>query len=86
MEEDLMSRTRQATGSCVCGAVTLTLPAMTSSIGDLSLQHLPKMDGWTDAGAVDGADDVRFEGEGNIATFESTPWEERGFCSKYGSG
>ncbi len=35
--------------------------------------------------ALDGGDSVRFESEDAIAVYDSTPWAERGFCSKCGT-
>jgi len=35
--------------------------------------------------ALDGGNDVRFEGEDFISTHQSTEWAERGFCSKCGT-
>lgn len=71
-------------GSCLCGAVQIT---MSSEATDLGVCHCPKCRKW--AGGpffeIECGPDVIIEGSDSISTFKSSEWAERGFCKVCGS-
>lgn len=79
-----MSEKTQATGQCLCGKVSLSVP-------ELSLQthacHCSQCRTWGGGPAfsVDCGTDVSFDGESHISIFKSSEWAERGFCANCGS-
>lgn len=71
-------------GKCLCQAVSFTANAEGPHLGACHCSMCRK---WG-SGAfleVECGTSVRFEGEGNIAVYNSSEWGERGFCSKCGS-
>ena len=79
-----MSETIEGKGCCLCGAVQVTAKTMSKKIGACHCNMCRKWGGGPLL-AVDCGTDVTFEGEENIATFNSSEWAERGFCRKCGS-
>ncbi len=79
-----MTTTVEAKGSCLCGAVKIEAKTVSKSVGACHCNMCRK---WTGGPllAVDCGNDVNFEGENNIAVFDSSEWAERGFCAKCGS-
>lgn len=79
-----MSDISAAQGSCLCGAVHLSAKAVSHQVGACHCSMCRK---WTGGPllAVDCGSDVVFDGQDNIATFDSSAWAERGFCKKCGS-
>lgn len=76
--------TKEANGSCLCGAVKVQAKAMQQSMGAC---HCTMCRKWT-AGpllSVECGADVEFEGESNISIYNSSDWAERGFCAKCGT-
>lgn len=71
-------------GSCLCGAVKITAPGISSSVGACHCGMCRKWSGGPLL-AVDCGTDVSFEGEENISVYESSDWAQRGFCKKCGS-
>ena len=71
-------------GSCLCGAVHVAARPKSTSIGACHCTMCRKWGGGP-LFAAECEDDVRFDGEENIATFSSSDWAERGFCSKCGT-
>ena len=72
-----------ATGRCLCGAVTFTAEEVEKHIHAC---HCSMCRSWT-GGPMQAArcEGVTFSGEGNIKTYKSSEWAERGFCSQCGS-
>lgn len=79
-----MSDKFQATGSCLCGAVTITANNVSKSVGACHCDMCRKWGGGPLL-AVDCGTDVSFAGDENIAVFSSSEWAERGFCKTCGS-
>jgi hypothetical protein len=72
----------QRTGTCLCGAVTFTADIKPK----ISACHCGMCRKWTGGVFLTvQARDVRFTGEDAIATYTSSDWAERGFCSRCGS-
>ena len=72
-----------ATGSCICGAVTISVN-VGNSIGACHCDICRKWGGGPLL-ALDGGDDVAFSGEASVATYPTTAWAKRAFCSKCGT-
>lgn len=72
------------TAHCLCGSVRIT--AQTGD-GHFGVCHCKTCRKWGGGPmfAVDCKDQVRFDGEEHIATFSSSEWAERGFCSQCGT-
>lgn len=70
-------------GSCLCGAVSITVPEQT----EVSACHCGICRRWGGgpAMAFHGGTDVRIDGEKNITRFRSSEWGERCFCSGCGT-
>lgn len=79
-----MTHSKNAKGSCLCGAVKITAKTMGHSIGACHCEMCRKWAGGPWLG-VDCGSDVSFDGAENISVFNSSDWAERGFCSKCGS-
>ena len=79
-----MSELNIVKGSCLCGAVKIS----TTSINHhLAACHCSMCRKWGGAAllGVECNHGVSFEGEENIAVYQSSEWAERGFCKKCGS-
>ena len=73
----------QATGSCICGAVTVS-----ANVGrSVGACHCDLCRRWGGGPllALDGGDEVMFEGESNVKAYPTTDWATRGFCSHCGT-
>ena len=71
-------------GSCLCGAVRISVKTLGNSIDACHCTMCRKWGGGP-ALAIDCNDDIHFEGNDNIAVFSSSKWAERGFCRHCGS-
>lgn len=71
-------------GHCLCGAVKVSIGGDQTHVGAC---HCSMCRRWSGGPlmAIDCGTDVAFEGEDSIAVFDSSPWAERGFCTKCGS-
>ena len=71
-------------GSCLCGAVSLTVKNISSEVG---VCHCDMCRKWAGGPllAVDCGTEVSFEGQENISVYNSSEWAERAFCNKCGS-
>ena len=71
-------------GHCLCGVVEITVEKMNNSV---EVCHCGMCRRWGGAPlmAVECGSEVLFEGEENIAVFNSSEWAERGFCKRCGS-
>lgn len=80
-----MPKTITGKGSCLCGAVRFFVPEMKNEVGVCHCDMCRKWTGGPLMSAFCGSE-VTFEGEENITVYDSSPWAERGFCKKCGSG
>ena len=71
-------------GSCLCGAVKITVKKMKNNVDACHCGMCRKWGGGPFM-CVDCGSDVTFEGEENISVYDSSDWAERGFCKKCGS-
>lgn len=71
-------------GRCLCGAVKVSIAGAQTHVGAC---HCGMCRRWSGGPlmAIDCGTDVAFEGDDHIAVFDSSPWAERGFCTKCGS-
>lgn len=79
-----MSVTQEARGSCLCGAVRLTLAIQNN---DIAACHCGMCRRWGGGPllALEGVDDVRIDGQENVSVYVSSEWAERGFCRQCGT-
>jgi hypothetical protein len=84
MQEFEMSDVLDGRGTCLCGAIQITVKNMTGNVGACHCGMCRKWGGGPFM-EVDCGSDVSFEGEENISVFDSSDWADRGFCSKCGS-
>ena len=74
----------KASGSCLCGAVTIT----TNTLGDnVGACHCHMCRRWSGGPllAIDCGTDVEIDGVEHVATYDSSEWAERAFCKTCGS-
>ncbi len=71
-------------GSCLCGAVEITLKVTGTSVAACHCSMCRK---WGSGPflAIECEGGVRFDGDDDIAVFRSSEWAERGFCRRCGS-
>ncbi|MBE9216826.1 GFA family protein [Plectonema cf. radiosum LEGE 06105] len=71
-------------GSCLCGAVSVSIKTKTNNVDACHCNMCRK---WTGGPlfAIECSGDVNFEGNENISVFDSSEWAERGFCCKCGT-
>ena len=79
-----MAEGMEGSGSCLCGAVRITVKSISNNVGACHCNFCRKWGGGP-LMAVDCGSDVSFEGEENVSVFNSSAWAERGFCNKCGS-
>ena len=76
--------TRTIRGHCLCGKVNVSAKRAKNSVGAC---HCTMCRRW--AGGpfmeIDCGTDVEFDGQDNIAVFDSSDWAERGFCQRCGT-
>lgn len=73
----------EATGHCLCGAVTYTAEDVQTDINSCHCGMCRRWNGGPAFAAMVGK--VTFEGEENITRYDSSEWAERGFCSRCGT-
>ena len=79
-----MGETIKASGSCLCGAISITANTQHSTVGACHCSMCRKWGGGP-LMAIDCGTDVEFSGADNISVYDSSPWAERGFCKQCGS-
>ena len=79
-----MTHPASKTGQCLCGAVTFTATNVNTN---LNACHCGMCRRWSGGPfmALSCGREVDFDGEENIAVFDSSEWAERGFCKQCGS-
>jgi len=75
---------RITTGTCLCGAVRLTVRTKTDNFGAC---HCSMCRTWGGGPllAVECEPDADVDGRDNVTVFESSDWAERAFCSRCGT-
>jgi len=79
-----MGNSETATGTCLCGAVTVSFPLEKDTFDACHCGMCRKWGGGP-ALTVDGGTNVKFQGEEFITTHNSSDWAERGFCKRCGT-
>jgi hypothetical protein len=74
----------EAKGGCLCGAVDFTAYKASSKVGACHCSMCRKWGGGPFMAVMCG-NEVSFDGEENIAIYNSSEWAERGFCKQCGS-
>ena len=79
-----MAGETERNGSCLCGAVRISIKTTSKSVGACHCSMCRK---WTGGPllVIECGSDVHFERNDSISVFSSSDWAERGFCSKCGS-
>ena len=72
-----------ASGRCLCGAVTFKTTGVSKEVHACHCGTCQRWFGGPALGIEAGG--VEFEGYDNVATYDSSEWAERGFCSRCGS-
>ena len=73
----------EATGHCLCGAVTYTAKDVHTDINSCHCSMCRRWNGGPAFAVIVG--NVTFEGEDKITRYPSSEWAERGFCSRCGT-
>ncbi|WP_041522146.1 GFA family protein [Gilvimarinus agarilyticus] len=76
--------TTEATGSCLCGAVTIHANALKTSVGACHCSMCRKWSGGP-LMVLDCGESLTIKGEDNLSRFDSSEWAERAFCKRCGS-
>ena len=71
-------------GSCLCGAITISIKNIDRKVGVCHCSRCRKWGGGP-LMAINCDSEVFFEGEENISVYDSSDWGERGFCKKCGT-
>ncbi len=79
-----MSDVTNGSGSCLCGAVQISVKTMDRRVGACHCSMCRKWGGGP-LMAVDCGSGVVLDGGENVSVFDSSEWAERGFCNKCGS-
>lgn len=79
-----MSESKKHRGSCLCGAVHLTVDAFEGGIGACHCSMCRKWGGGPFL-AIDCGTGVRIDGEECVLAYDSSDWAQRGFCSRCGT-
>ncbi|GAB5470914.1 MAG: GFA family protein [Rhodospirillales bacterium] len=79
-----MTDTQEKSGRCLCGAVTITAKTVSHSAGACHCAMCRRWGGGP-LMATDAGTDVAIDGEAAVTVFDSSPWADRGFCSKCGT-
>ena len=79
-----MSSSKKASGSCLCGQITITAESMKKELGACRCGMCRKWGAGPFLG-LDCGTDIQITGEENLGVFISSDWAERAFCKKCGS-
>lgn len=75
---------KKANGTCLCGAVTVTV-TLTKGTFDACHCGMCRKWGGGPAFTVDAGADVQFQGREHITLYDSSEWAQRGFCKRCGT-
>ncbi len=73
------------TGGCLCGAVRFELAEAPTAYGACHCGMCRKFSGGIELGVMVPAGGIAWTGEGNLTSYTSSEWAERGFCKICGS-
>lgn len=79
-----MTEATKKTGSCLCGAISITTNTANNSVGTCHCGMCRKWGGGPFM-VVGCGTDIAFTGADAIAVYDSSDWAERGFCKDCGS-
>lgn len=79
-----MSSNDSLEGNCLCGAVTVSAKVENKNIGACHCEMCRRWGGGPML-AIDCGNNISFNGEENIASFQSSDWAQRGFCQQCGT-
>ncbi|MEZ5628415.1 MAG: GFA family protein [Rhodocyclaceae bacterium] len=79
-----MTAHNHARGTCLCGAVTLSVAQPATSVGACHCRMCRKWGGGPLL-AVECGTAVTIAGEDSVTVFDSSPWAQRGFCKHCGT-
>lgn len=79
-----MAGAGEATGRCVCGAVTITAKKASRHVGACHCGTCRRWGGGP-LMAIDCGTEVTIAGGEHVTVYDSSAWAERGFCARCGS-
>ncbi|KAA3650097.1 MAG: GFA family protein [Proteobacteria bacterium] len=79
-----MTERTEARGTCLCGAVTISVARAAASVGACHCRMCRKWGGGPLLAVACGTD-VSISGEDSVTVFDSSPWAQRGFCQHCGT-
>lgn len=79
-----MPKGKDRSGRCLCGSVRITAKATDDSVGACHCDMCRRWGGGP-LMVMGGGTDVSVDGPEHLSIYDSSPWAERGFCSKCGS-
>ena len=79
-----MSETKDRSGQCLCGGVRITAKGVNNSVGACHCDTCRRWGGGPFM-VMECGSDVSVDGPEHLSIYDSSPWAERGFCSKCGS-
>lgn len=79
-----MTKSKKHEGSCLCGAVQLTVNAFEGNIGACHCSMCRKWGGGPLL-AIDCSTNVEIDGEEHVAAYDSSEWAQRAFCDRCGT-
>lgn len=79
-----MNEITEASGSCLCGAISVTAETASTNVGVCHCSMCRKWGGGPYL-AIDCQSDVSLTGAESLSVYDSSEWAERGFCAKCGT-
>lgn len=79
-----IEKTTERRGHCLCGEVRITAKKASSDVGACHCKMCRRWGGGPFM-EIDCGTEIDFQGEDNIAVFDSSNWAERGFCRNCGT-
>ena len=76
---------RKATGRCLCGAVQVSIRNISETMGVCHCENCRRWTGLAMMAISVEPGDIAVVGSGNVATYRSSDWATRSFCSVCGS-
>lgn len=73
-----------AKGQCLCGAIKITATKMIPIVAACHCNMCRRWGGGPLL-ATDCGEDIQFDGEEHIGTYDSSEWAQRGFCKQCGT-
>jgi hypothetical protein len=82
--QTMETKSRLVRGSCLCGAVQVSVELEKSTFDACHCRICRKWAGGP-ALSIDAGKNLSFTGEENIAVYDSSTWAQRGFCKQCGT-